>query len=495
MDDVSQNINQLHVEDFNFDEGIPTQWGGIIVPAKDEWFLNNDSIKFKHYRLVVTDSFVNRLKIVLAYRAMRFTYSTVKGEFNRLLAFIRFLASSGRKNIDVISEEQIVLWHSELTKLSKTYELGALRGLLLASRIFLEAPLIQDAAADHLLQLRLPGSPKGSKVNDPDGGRMTLAERDILETKARQAYEKEVIGTQEFLVLILFNTFGLRLIDFSGLKVKDVNIGKATIDIPCGKSGELPRSRMSYGNQLDPCVASLFNEITPGRSGEAPLFVIEGSNARTQEGVFDGHMTENSWSDYLQRVIKKLELGFHLNAYRFRYTVGTEAYRETGNPYVAAQVLRHSDIQNVKVYVNEIVLAEAHDKVVSEVFKDVDAVIAAGVKAKTFCGKIIAEQNYKEGRLYAVRAREQTGNFDPIGGCAGKKECAMGIPISCYCCASFRPIEEADHYGMLCATLSEYFAIVEDDPKRATSLVSAILGMAQVCYLTGQGFGRKSRYN
>lgn len=495
MNNVSKNLNLHNEENFNFDEEMPTQWGSVIVPAGEEWYLNGEKIKFKHYLPLATSSFINRLKIVLAYRSMRYTYSTIYAEFNRLLAFSRFLSVRGWKNIDEISEEQIICWHSELTKLNKTHELGSLRGLLLASKIFLDVPLINEAAANQLVQLRLPGSPKGNRVNDPESGRMTLAEREIFETKARQAYEIGKIGTQEFLVLVLFNSFGLRLIDFSGLKVKDLNIGKATIDIPSGKSGESPRSRMSYGNQLDKSIASLFKEIINGLPSEAPLFIIEGSSARLQEGFFDGHMTEHSWSNFLQRAIRKLELGFHLNAYRFRYTVGTEAYRETGNPYVAAQVLRHSDIQNVKVYVNEIVLAEAHDKVVSEVFKDVDAVIAAGVKAKTFNGAIITKQNYKEGRLHAVRAREQTGNFDPIGGCAGKRGCAMGVPISCYCCASFRPIEEANHYGMLCATLSEYFSIVDDDSKRATSLVSAILGMAQVCYLTGQGISHNRRFN
>ncbi|TYC60282.1 site-specific integrase [Zoogloea oleivorans] len=257
----------------------------------------------------------------------------------------------------------------------------------------------------------------------------------------------------------------------------------ATIDIPYGKTGQPPRSRMSYGNSVDSKVAELLRLKISKRPLNAPLFELSDSCAARQTGILDGHMGVNSASIYLMKTIGKLFLGFHLNPYRFRYSVGTEAYRETGNPYITARVLRHSDIQNVIVYINEIVLAQAHDRVAAEVFKDISEVIGAGVKAKTFSGVVITKQVFKKGDLSTVRAREELGNFDPIGGCAGGIRCAQGVPVACYCCLKFRPIKEADHHGMLKATLANYFLFFEKDEKIASSLIPPILGMAQVCYL------------
>lgn len=489
-------------EDFDFNEEIVTQWGGRLIPIDDDWYLNNQTISFRKLTQFATDNFIKRLKIVLAYRSMRYAYRTITNDYNRIVEFLKFLDEQEIFDIDVFTEEHIICWLSDLTETERKHQLGALRGVLLSSQIFLSKPLLEEAAASYLLQLRLPGNPKGGRVNDSEQGRMTLAERDLFETRSRQAYEMGRIDAQEFLTLILFNAFGLRLIDYSSLKVKDVhiefsdtNISKSTIDIPSGKSGETPRSKISRGNAVDHDVAILLHDLISGRSADSPLFDIDGSEARTQTGVLEGHHTVNTWSNYLQGIISKLHLGFHLNSYRFRYTVGTEAYRETGNPYVAAAVLRHSDIQNVKVYANEIILAQAHDRVVAEVFKDIDAVMAAGLEAKTFVGTVITEQNYKEAKLLAVRAREQIGNFDPLGGCGGEIGCSQGAPVACYCCFKFRPIRESDHFGMLCATLSEYFLILEEDDNRAASLVSAILGMAQVCYLTGQGLSPGAKVN
>lgn len=498
----ANELGKTSDEDFNFNEEIVTQWGGRLTPSDDDWYLNGQTICFKKLSQFATEDYIKRLKIVLAYRAMRFAAVTIRNDFNRVDEFLRFLRECGVSDVDAFTEEHLIRWLSGLTELERKHQLGALRGVLLSSVIFLNKPLLEAGAVSYLSQLRLPGNPKGGRVNDLEQGRMTLAERDLFETRSRQAYEMGRIDAQEFLTLILFNAFGLRLVDYSSLKVKDVHVElsdskilKASIDIPSGKSGGKPRSKISRGNAVDHDVAILLHDLITGRSADSPLFDIEGSEARTQTGVLEGHHTVITWSNYLQGIIYKLHLGFHLNSYRFRYTVGTEAYRETGNPYVAAAVLRHSDIQNVKVYANEIILAQAHDRVVAEVFKDIDAVIAAGLEAKTFVGTVITEQNYKEAKLLAVRAREQIGNFDPLGGCGGKVGCSQGAPVACYCCFKFRPIRESDHFGMLCATLSEYFAVLEEDDNRAASLVSAILGMAQVCFLTGQGLSPGAKVN
>lgn len=487
-------LSGIKVDEFDFLEGVVTKWEGVIVPMHDEWFLEKGYVKFSALSFYATDGFISRLKITLAFRTKRNAYESVNNDYYRLREFLKFIISRGGGVINVITEEHIVWWRAALIEGGREHQLGALRGMLLDSVMLLDEPLLTEEAAKHLRVIKLPGNPKGSRVNDPDLGRMTMSERQIFETKARQAYERGRLSSQEFFTLILFNSFGLRLVDYVSLKVSDVHINvsgelitKATIDIPCGKSGGPPRSKMSMGNPVDNDVAILLKKISSGRQLDSSLFEIPGCESPLQTGILDGHSTVVAASRYLAKIIEKINVPFHLNSYRFRYTVGTEAFRESGSPYVTAKVLRQSDIQNVKVYVNEIVLAQAHDRVVAEVFKDINALIDSAVKTNSFSGVVITKQNYKNKKLIPVRAREQVGDFQPIGGCAGSCGCAKGAPVACYCCQKFRPIKESNHYGMLCATVSEFLSIVETDGKIATSLVSSILGMAQVCYLTGSG--------
>lgn len=472
---------------------VKTQWGALLNPIEDAWYLENQFITFSSLSPFSSEGFITRLKIVLAYRIVRNAYDTILNDFYRMRELLTFLNSKGCL-IDVITKEYLVWWRAALVLENREWVLGACRGFLIESRTFLTYPLLTEEAVTFLEQITLPGNPKGVRVNSNTQGRLTLAEREMFETRVRQAYECNRLNSAELLTLILFNSFGLRLIDYCGLKVKDVHIknaggciSMATIDIPVGKSGEAPRSKMSLGNQLDEDVALLFSSYIEHKPSEAPLFNDPFSKSPKQTGILAGHMSTSTAAIYFGRIVEKLHLSFNLNSYRFRYTVGTEAYRETGNPYVAAALLRHSDIQNVRVYVNEIVLAQAHDRVVASLFGDITGLLAAAMQAKTFSGIIISEQNYNDEKVIAVRAREQVGNFKPIGGCAGKPGCAQGMPVACYCCRKFRPIREADHFAMLCATLKAYFAALEHDEKQSASLVSAILGMAQVCYLTGQG--------
>jgi len=83
MSDMEINSKTIGIEEFDFDEEITTQWGGKIIPRNDEWFLENHNINFRKLARLSTNSFVERFKIVLAYRSMRYAYRTITNDFNR----------------------------------------------------------------------------------------------------------------------------------------------------------------------------------------------------------------------------------------------------------------------------------------------------------------------------------------------------------------------------------------------------------------------------
>lgn len=480
---------------FDLDLEVTTTWKAKLRPSDDKWFLEGRSFDFVKFGEWATDEFVRKAKITSACRAQRCAATTICNDLNRLKNLVRYSSETQKKKIDSITVEHLLSWRSYLKKENEC-ELGALKSYLIESCLLIGNGLVDEESVEYLENSEFKGNIKGARVNDMDQGRLSRVERAIFENKARQAFESKILDGQEFLMLILLNSFGMRLIDFISLKVKDAHfeweqgvLKRAVLDIPCGKAGSEPRSKMAKGNIIDPSVAPLLYLVTQGRNYEQPLFDLIYSDARRQEGVLEGHLTHSTVSIYLYRAIQKLKLGFNLNSYRFRYTVGTETYRETGNPYVSAYILRHSDIQNVRVYTNEIVLAQAHDRVVEHVFSDITSVIENALKIKSFAGVVISKQNFEQGKLLAVRAREQIGKFDPIGGCAGKLSCHQGAPVACYCCKKFRPIREADHLGMLKSTIAVYLSTAKTDSNRAACLVPAIFGMAQVCHLTREAIG------
>lgn len=491
IDDDIEFERDISADEFNLDLEVRTQWGGVIKPSNDKWYLEDHDFDFSQFTDYATEDFVRRVKITSSCRSQRCSHHTVENDLSRLKDLLKDAYKSDTGLIDVITEKQLVDWRTSLKKKDQDYQLGALRGYLTESDLILDNGLISQSAAVYLAESDFQGNVKGSRVNDLEQGRLSIHERAIFENNARVSFQNKKITKQQFLMLILFNSFGLRIVDFIGLKVKDAhfeweqgNLIGATLDIPYSKSGSPPRSKMAKGNKIDPEVALLLYAVVKDRDPEQPLIVIKNSFARKQTGVLEGHITHSTAHIYLHRTVKLLKLGFNLNSYRFRYTVGTETYRETGNPYVAAYVLRHSDIQNVRVYTNEIVLAQAHDRVVNNVFKDFASLVETAAKVNSFQGVVISKQNFEQAKLIAIRAKEQIGKFDPIGGCSGKLSCYQGAPVACYCCPKFRPIQEADHMGMLRSTIDVFFATTEKDPKQAASLVPAIFGMAQVCYLT-----------
>lgn len=489
-DDDFEFERDISLDGFNLELEINTQWGAKLTPASDKWYLEDYNFDFSTLSQFASDDFIKRVKITSACRSQRCSHETIENDLVRLRELLRFVNDTSKSEVEILTSKQLINWRSKLG-VEREYQLGALRGYFFESKLLLGDGLIDESAEIYLEEAEFAGNSKGNRVNDLDQGRMTIHERAIFENKSRVAFQNKIITKQQFLMLILFNSFGLRIVDYISLKVKDAQfqweqgrlIG-ATLDIPYSKTGSPPRSKMANGNRVDPDVALLLYSVVKNRGAELPLVDVKSSFAKRQTGILDGHITRSTAQIYLSRTVKKLKLGFNLNSYRFRYTVGTETFRETGNPYVAAFVLRHSDIQNVRVYTNEIVLAQAHDRVANNVFKDFASLVETAAKVNSFQGIVISKQNYEQAKIIAIRAREQIGKFDPIGGCTGKLSCFQGAPIACYCCPKFRPILEADHMGMLQSTIEVYFSTEEHDPKQAVSLVPAIFGMAQVCYLT-----------
>jgi hypothetical protein len=138
---------------------------------------------------------------------------------------------------------------------------------------------------------------------------------------------------------------------------------------------------------------------------------------------------------------------------RFRYTLGTEAAREGASPARIAELLDHTDLQNVKVYV------EASSYVVNQLGKRFDEVF--GPIARRFRGKVV--DSHREPAFPGVLPKiiPSTSLHLPvlpvdvggIGMCGRDIQkhglCRLAPPLTCYPCEFFAAFRDGPHAEVL----------------------------------------------
>lgn len=140
----------------------------------------------------------------------------------------------------------------------------------------------------------------------------------------------------------------------------------------------------------------------------------------------------------------------HVTATRFRRTPGTRAALEGHGELVIAELLDHTDTQNVGVYV----------QATSQILERIDRAVAMQLAplAQAFAGEIITNESE------VVRAGDPTSRicdprFDasmrPMGNCASHAFCSLMAPVACYTCRSFHPWQDGPHEAVLDFLLAE----------------------------------------
>jgi hypothetical protein len=140
---------------------------------------------------------------------------------------------------------------------------------------------------------------------------------------------------------------------------------------------------------------------------------------------------------------------------RFRYTLGTEAAREGASPASIAELLDHSDLQNVDVYV------EASSYVVDQLGQKFDEVFEP--IARRFRGKVV--ESHTESAFPGVPAKMIPStslhlpvlpvNIGGIGMCGRdvRKDglCHLAPPLTCYPCEFFAAFRDGPHAQVVAA--------------------------------------------
>ncbi|EQD80311.1 site-specific recombinase, phage integrase family, partial [mine drainage metagenome] len=354
------------------------------------------------------------------------------------------------------------------------YYLGSLSGFLQKWHD-LEVPGVTDDAVALLKQMRIQGNQKGEAVltMDTENGPFSDIEVEAIQSSLGRAYEEGNIGLEDYLLVWLFLALGQRPIQYASLKVCDVGTEKSkdgtiiyTLRVPRAKQrGHLLRGDFKQRvliPQIGEKLVQYAMEVQENFMGklpepsQSPLFPAKRSKQDEPIG-FEYHRTSATLSTALEKTLLNLKVisertgeRLHITATRFRRTLGTRAAMEGHGELVIAELLDHTDTQNVGVYV----------QATPEIVERIDRAMAMHLAplAQAFAGVIIADESE------AIRKGDPTScicdprfepSMKPMGNCGKYGFCGSLAPISCYTCRSFQPWLDGPHESVLNHLISE----------------------------------------
>jgi integrase len=491
-----------------------TRSGVELDPRSDRWVYRDDlySVSLDFGKLHATASFVASAKHVLLWYVERLSSSHASNLFDRLGHYLKTISTWRNAPINEITTNDLINYKASLSNATVWY-LGALSGLFQQWHR-LGYPGVTDDAVAFLRQIRIKGNPKGLAVltHDPIYGPFTDIEFQSIEAALDGAYCRGEIDLEGYLLAYLFMLLGQRPIQYAALKVRDVErvVTKDgttiyTIQIPRAKqrdrlSREDFKTRLiipQIGELLIQHAADIrekFHGLLPDPS-EAPLFPMRGKSKGAPAG-FEYHRTAQTLADLLERTLKKLSIisertgkPLHITATRFRRTLATRAAMEGHGELVIAELLDHTDTQNVGIYI------EARPEIVERI----DRAIAFHMApiAQAFAGTLIRDES-EATRCDDPTSRICDPRFDPtmspLANCGKNGFCGLAAPIACYTCVHFEPWLDGPHEAVLEFLLAERERLASRGDMRIASIndrtIFAVAQVVQLCKAQRGEYGR-----
>lgn len=395
--------------------------------------------------------------------------------------FYVFLRDTKPAHIDTAS---LINWRSTLSR-DDEWKLGTIRGFLYKWHD-LGYPGIGDDVIDLLKSWTLKGNIKGDAVKrlDPNEGPLTDNELTAFNEGAVRAYEQNKITLDELAICLLISHTGRRPKQVAHAKICDLDGAKTNkkgepmflIHIPRAKQrGEVFRDSFktfamslelwtvlsaqrknsiasverTLGYELqeaDRAMLPLFPDLTPFEAGQS---VVE---LRSLLAMDHMHLPSAQITATLKKVVTAAGVVSERTgkllvvvATRFRYTKGTRAAREGFGLMVIAELLDHTDIQNVGVYAKNV---PEHAQALSKAMA-----LQLAPYAQAFQGVLVdREADAKRGSDLSSRIRFKGQS---MATCGQYGVCGANAPIPCYTCIHFQPWLDGPHEEVLADLLAE----------------------------------------
>lgn len=422
---------------------------------------------------------------------------TANGNFVDFLWLLRQLTNRRDGVIEQISPEDI----AAINNLSKQneYRLAAVRGFL-AKWSQLGVPGVGKDITYALKRLTPKQSPVGVAVTtlDPEKGPLTDLEFEAIQVALNNAYAQGQIDTEHLLLCYLLMALGVRPVQLASLKCSDLVVpgeptGDYLLKVPRAKQREqLERSEFKVrkltrqiGDPLAAHVQNIQAEFADRLQDvcEAPLFPQRKRKDDMVMPGFEYHSTSHSLTYKAIAVFAKLRVpserlegAIPVSAIRLRRTFATRAAEEGWPQLVLAELMDHSDIKNVEIYVG----------LTSRIRAEFSRKIAMDMAplALAFAGKIIRseDESIRPGPASRIIDLRVDRSGASMGSCGSNAHCGFVRPVACYGgCYDFEPWLDGPHEAALDYMLARRELLIATTDSRIAAINDrAILGCAQV---------------
>uniref|UniRef100_E6PHT0 Putative Phage integrase family protein n=1 Tax=mine drainage metagenome TaxID=410659 RepID=E6PHT0_9ZZZZ len=382
-----------------------------------------------------------------------------------------------------------LLWYLEKLREGRTeYKFHHIRAWYVASADrMIEG--FDDESVFALLDLRIPGNKKGFAVlsQDPDSGPLSEFEEAAL----RRALIRDTGPIQQRAALWLALAFGTNPANLSLLREEDFTIHRfdaATppvyfLNIPRIKKRSLRRAEFKKRN-VDLPLAAIIDELLAFNSamivterGVRPLFRLRNKRTKLEDGPLGKFALHCSAAEITRLIAACVErLGvlsprtgkpLSVTTRRLRYTFACKMVRQRVAPRDLAELLDHTDTQNVQVYY------AADSRFVERLDQSIAEQIGPAVRA--FMGTVVPRRDDQLVDLIPYR------ELPDLGRCGASFSCGLSAPKNCYTCTKFNAFEDGPHGAVLTALVGERDELLRDGFERiAEQLDETILAVGEV---------------
>lgn len=475
--------------------------GSEVNLHDDNWLMSelteDLNIHFGICRPFVSDEMEDSFRHVLSWYVQNASLSYTRNIFFCCVKFFAFISAVAVGKVTEVTSADILNYKVFLGQ-NREWYLGYISGFLKKwNRLGYRG--VSDEAISLLSELKFKGNPKGVAVAtmDPQKGPFTQLEVDAIRNALHLAYRDGRIELDDYILVLIFLTFGVRPVQCAALKIGDFNVDKSSgryefyLKIPRAKM-RLSAARSEFKER---CLTADFGQlismyidgVTEKWAGtlkdvaQLPFFIFKRGDGSRRRGTIL-HSTSSELRSRLSKTLKTLAVksertgkAIKSNSYRFRSTIGTRAAEEGHGELTIAELLDHLDTQSVGVYV----------KATPTIIERIDRAIAFRLAplAHAFAGKVISNSSEasRDGPCSSIFSPKITGSFEAISSCGKNSPCQLLKPIACYTCSNFEPWLDGPHEQVLNYLLSERERLLKSSDQRIASINDReILAVAEV---------------
>lgn len=476
------------------------------------WKLDKDNcVYIDRFRAQLSEQTLYGFISTLAHYAKTMSGSHARNIADRCYAM---LAEMGATSISTVV---LINYRSSLDRANE-WKMGTIRGFLL-KWYELGYPGVGEDVVDLLNGWMLRGNIKGDAVKrlDPNEGPLSDNELLAFNEGVARSYEQKKINLGEMALCLLISHTGRRpkqiahtkICDLDRTKVNKKNEAMFLIHIPRAKQrNEVFRDSFKtfamtedlwtvLSSQREEAIASveraLGYQLQDSDRMRLPLFPDVSSLKAVTSVVMlrstletdELHIKAIAVTAALKNVVKVGQVVsertnelIKLSAKRFRYTTGTRAAREGLGKMVIAELLDHTDIQNVDVYT----------KNVPGYMKALNKAMALQLApfAQAFQGVLVDhETDAKRGNDRSSRIKFKGQD---TATCGQYGFCGANAPIPCYTCQHFQPWLEGPHEQVLAELIAEREQVTHLTGDEAMAAVNdrtilAVVNVIQRCQM------------